>query len=424
MLLVVAVVGLLGASTGWRAAGPTARGSAIVANAAPRERCVVLGATGYIGRAVVKEAVARGYHTTAVVRSKATAPKRYFEGASVVEANVNDRSSLVAPEGPLSPGSVDVVVCCLASRSGSPREADRIDRRATTACVEAAAEAGARHFVLLSAICVRSAERGEPNALAFQHAKLAAERALQAETRLSHTIVRPTAFFKSLSNQFENIAAGKSLIVFDLGGGRCIRANPISEPDLARAMLDSCADTAAHAEGGVRGRTWELGGDCEPLSKIDQGNMMAAAVGLPPPRIMRVPIAVLDGACTFFGALAAAARSTPFANALEDAAEAARIVRYYASEDMVTTEAHDRYGSDTLEEYYASIARHGREYDPYVQIFDSQKKVETYARTAGAAAAKRMRPSEKRRSASAGTRKSSIMASSQAPEAPWTDVDA
>ena len=132
------------------------------------ERVVVVGATGYIGKAVVRESVRRGYSTTAVVRSLDRAsgePK--FEGASLVAADVCDPASL-ASSAPFGKGSVDVVISCLASRTGSKKDSFAIDYQATLNCLEAARAAGARQFVLLSAYCVKSAERADPYALQFQ----------------------------------------------------------------------------------------------------------------------------------------------------------------------------------------------------------------------------------------------------------------
>ena len=59
---------------------------------------------------------------------------------------------------------------------------------------DVAVEKGAGQFVLLSAICVQ-----KPT-LTFQAAKLKFEEALQA-SGLTYSIVRPTAFFKSLGGQ-------------------------------------------------------------------------------------------------------------------------------------------------------------------------------------------------------------------------------
>ena len=60
--------------------------------------------------------------------------------------------------------------------------------------LDAAQQNGSKHFVLLSAICVQKP------LLEFQHAKLKLEAELQT-SNLTYSIVRPTAFFKSLAGQ-------------------------------------------------------------------------------------------------------------------------------------------------------------------------------------------------------------------------------
>ena len=69
-----------------------------------------------------------------------------------------------------------------------------IDYQATKNCLDTAKQKGAQHFVLLSAICVQKP------LLEFQHAKLNLEAAIR-DSGLSYSIVRPTAFFKSLAGQ-------------------------------------------------------------------------------------------------------------------------------------------------------------------------------------------------------------------------------
>jgi divinyl chlorophyllide a 8-vinyl-reductase len=126
------------------------------------EKVVVVGATGYIGKAVVRQAVSRGYPTTAVVRdASAASSEPKFQGATVVQADVCNPSSL-SGVAPFKKGEVDVVISCLASRSGSKKDSFAIDYQATLNALNAAREAGARHFVLLSAFCVKSAERNDP----------------------------------------------------------------------------------------------------------------------------------------------------------------------------------------------------------------------------------------------------------------------
>ncbi len=69
-----------------------------------------------------------------------------------------------------------------------------IDYQATKNVLDTAKQKGAHHFVLLSAICVQKP------LLEFQHAKLKLEAEIQ-NSGLTYSIVRPTAFFKSLAGQ-------------------------------------------------------------------------------------------------------------------------------------------------------------------------------------------------------------------------------
>ena len=109
------------------------------------EKVIVVGATGYIGKAVVREATRRGYPTTAVVRdaSKAASDTK-LAGSNIVQANVCDAASLGRPGSPFEKGNVDVVISCLASRSGSKKDSFAIDYQATLNCMEAARAAGLR----------------------------------------------------------------------------------------------------------------------------------------------------------------------------------------------------------------------------------------------------------------------------------------
>ncbi|CAM6001582.1 unnamed protein product [Sphagnum balticum] len=56
-----------------------------------------------------------------------------------------------------------------------------------------------------------------------------------------------------------------------------------------------------------------------------------------------------------------------------DAAELARIGKYYAVEDMLTTDSSEKFGAVTLRQHYERIAREGQEYDPYTTLFGSKK---------------------------------------------------
>ena len=73
---------------------------------------------------------------------------------------------------------VDVVVSCLASRTGGKKDSWDIDYQATKNAMDAGRAAGAKHFVLLSAICVQKP------LLEFQRAKLKFESDLQVRARV------------------------------------------------------------------------------------------------------------------------------------------------------------------------------------------------------------------------------------------------
>ena len=96
--------------------------------------------------------------------------------------------------------------------------------------MEAGRACGAKHFVLLSAICVQKP------LLAFQQAKLKFESELMAAGDITYSIVRPTAFFKSLAGQVQSVKSGGPYVMF--GDGHLAACKPISEEDLAGFMAE------------------------------------------------------------------------------------------------------------------------------------------------------------------------------------------
>jgi divinyl chlorophyllide a 8-vinyl-reductase len=321
------------------------------ATRSPRPRRVFLvGATGTIGQATAQALLRRGHEVVCLVRRRAGAggrlappdSARRLAGAELRLGDVTDAQSL-ARDG-LRGERFDVLVSCLASRTGVPRDAWAIDHQANVRVMRAARDAGVAQLVLLSAICVQKPR------LAFQHAKLAAEQAF-AESGLAYSIVRPTAFFKSLSGQVERVRAGKPFLVF--GDGLRTACKPISDADLG-AYLAQCLDDAD-----CRNRILPIGGPGPAITPLQQGEQLCRLLGRPP-QIRHVPVALLD---VIIGVLGTAGRLLPAAAAK---AELARIGRYYATESMLVLDpVSGRYdaaatpstGSDTLFEYYARLLR-------------------------------------------------------------------
>jgi divinyl chlorophyllide a 8-vinyl-reductase len=152
------------------------------------KRVVIVGATGYIGKFVVQESIRRGYDTIAVVRPGSAPREDFFKDATVVYGDVCDEQNI--SDSVFKGKKTDVVISCLASRSGTKSDSYKIDYQATLNCLNAARANGAGHFILLSAFCVRKP------LLQFQHAKLKFEKALTSAGDIKYSIVRPTAFFK------------------------------------------------------------------------------------------------------------------------------------------------------------------------------------------------------------------------------------
>jgi divinyl chlorophyllide a 8-vinyl-reductase len=322
--------------------------------AAPRSphprRVFVIGATGTIGRTTVRALVERGHDVVCFVRPRAGVggalaaadSTRLLAGASVRFGAVGDPASLARDGFRGEP--FDALVSCLASRTGAPKDAWAIDHRAHVHALQAARDAGVAQMVLLSAICVQKP------LLAFQQAKLAFEKVL-IDSGLNYSIVRPTAFFKSLSGQIERVRRGKPFLVF--GDGTLTACKPISDRDLG-AYLADCLDDERR-----RNRVLPIGGPGEAITPRQQGEHLFALLGRPP-RFSRVPVRMLDA---IIGTLGAAGRVVP---ALADKAELARIGRYYATESMLVLDpVTGRYdaaatpstGTETLFDFYANVVR-------------------------------------------------------------------
>ena len=312
------------------------------ATPSPKPRRVfMLGATGTIGRATAQALVARGHEVVCFVRPRTgPADHRLSAGATLRFGEVTNPASL-ARDG-FRGERFDVLVSCLASRTGAPADAWAIDHAAHVAALAAARAAGVTQVVLLSAICVQKPR------LAFQHAKLAFERALMS-SGLTWTIVRPTAFFKSLSGQVERVRRGKPFLLF--GDGRLTACKPIGDADLAGYLADRLDDPGRHD------RILPIGGPGAAITPRQQGEALFALLGREP-RFRHVPVALLDGIIRVLDGLG---RLRP---AFAAKAELARIGRYYATESMLVLDpatggydaaATPSTGSETLFDFYARV---------------------------------------------------------------------
>lgn len=316
------------------------------------KRIFVVGATGYIGKFVVRELVARGYDVVSFARersgvgstSNADETRRQLKGSEVRFGDVSSMDSLL--KNGIRGEHFDVVVSCLTSRNGGVRDSWNIDYQATRNALDAGKAAGATHFLLLSAICVQKPM------LEFQRAKLKFEHELM-QSGLTYSIVRPTAFFKSIAGQVESVKKGRPYVMF--GNGELTACKPISEQDLARFMADCLEDPA------MRNRILPVGGPGKVISAREQGEMLFELLGREP-KFKNMPIRMFD---VIIPLLSLLAKIFP---KLEDKAEFARIGKYYCSESMLVlnpetgkydAEMTPSYGSDTLRDFYKRVLKEG-----------------------------------------------------------------
>lgn len=297
---------------------------------------LLLGSTGTIGRATANALVAAGYKVVAPVRSQSDAGTMAF----TVPCTMTQSAFLSL----MREHACEAVISCVASRSGVPRDARAIDHDLNSAALSAAVAAGVTQFVLLSAICVQKPK------LAFQQAKLAFEAELQSAP-IIWSIVRPTAFFKSLSGQLNRLRAGKPFLLF--GDGALTACKPISNDDLARYLVACLSDTT------LQNCILPIGGPGPAMTPREQGELLFDALGKTP-RFKHVPVgimsAVIAGLSTF----------GKVSSRLRDKAELARIGRYYATESMLVwddtagrydADATPEFGTETLADHYKRLAK-------------------------------------------------------------------
>lgn len=285
-------------------------------------RVALAGASGTIGQAVAVRLAAQGHTVTTLTRTE-----------------LADSAKLAAT---LSAARVEIVISCIASRSGAPRDAEAVDYRANAALLAAAQVAGAAQFILLSAICVQKP------LLAFQHAKLKFEAELAA-SGIGYTIIRPTAFFKSLSGQVGRVATGKPFLIF--GDGNLTRCKPISDGDLARFIVSAIGNAD------MAGKILPIGGPGPAVSLRDAGTMLFEAAGKPP-RFTAVSPKLFTFAAHVLGLGAG------LSGWLAEKAEYARIAHYYATESMLvidpatgeySADLTPEFGTETLADHYRRL---------------------------------------------------------------------
>ncbi len=304
------------------------------------KRVLLLGASGTIGRATLKALRAQDLEVVCLLRPGTQLNDDH--GAEIRHVDLEDADA-IRTEG-LKGEAFDGILTCLASRTGAPSDAWAIDYGVNARVFEAAKATGLARIVVLSAICVQ-----KPT-LAFQEAKLKFEDEVIA-SGVPYAIVRPTAFFKSLSGQIARVEAGKPYLMF--GDGHLTHCKPISDRDLATFLVDRLLDPKR------QNRIFPIGGPGPAVSPKAMGDQLFALTGRPPkfrkvsPKILKLIQKGLRTAGWFSPSLMAKSHL-------------AEIGHYYATESMLVWDAErQRYdvdatpetGQDHLFEYFERVLR-------------------------------------------------------------------
>jgi uncharacterized protein YbjT (DUF2867 family) len=209
-------------------------------------KVLVTGATGFVGRAVANAIVDAGHDVRVLERRPGAWQEAGIRCQEAVQGDVTDPDSLRrAAEG------VDVVVHLVAIRQGKPEQFQRVMVDGTRNLLAAAEHAGARRFVLMSALGVTEETK---DLVPYYNAKWTMEQDVKGWGG-EHVIFRPSFVFGSdggILKTFRKLA--KLMPVTPIIGKGTQVIQPIWIDDVGAYFA------AAVDKGEAAGRLFEIGG--------------------------------------------------------------------------------------------------------------------------------------------------------------------
>ena len=202
--------------------GPTGRGNG--------ERVLVLGGTGYIGRALVPELARRGYQPAVLSRSAEVKNEEPYAGAEVIVGDATKAADVAAA---VAAAPTAVVISLLSGRKPNDAEDCRqVDHEAVVHGIRAAVANDVKQFIHISDYGVYRPE------LIPQVYKMQVEGELigQHHGHVPWTIIRPTAYFPYLSVAFGDVKNDLAYRIYDHGEWNVV--NPIAREDLAEFIVN------------------------------------------------------------------------------------------------------------------------------------------------------------------------------------------
>lgn len=243
-------------------------------------RCVITGASGFLGSHLADRLLADGHEVVALVRE--TSNQRWLDGKAlqVAVAELDDGGAL----GEIFAGADQIYHCAGLTSSTDPKVYYRINVESTRTVAEAAAGAlgeGGR-FVLVSTLAVHGAGDREGSPVSektpcepvnhYGKSKLAGEEAVRAlAPRLPLTVVRPGGIYGARDDMsfalFQQAAKG---IYLRMGlGKRLVNMCHVAD------IVDGMVRAAAHPD--AVGETFLLG-DADNYTMEEMGKTMVRAV--------------------------------------------------------------------------------------------------------------------------------------------------
>jgi len=198
-------------------------------------RVVVAGATGYLGRFVVRALVARGHHVVALCRP----------GKTVAEASVVAHVDVLQPSTlrGVCEGATAVFSGLGITRQNDGVTYEDVEFLANGHVLDEAIRAGASRFGLIAA--VRPDLFGDLAIAASKERFISRLRAEGPPANVRPVVVRATGFFSDLSDVFDMARSGR---VWMIGDGRA-RVNPVHGEDLAEVCADALLGEGAYTNG-------------------------------------------------------------------------------------------------------------------------------------------------------------------------------
>jgi NADH dehydrogenase len=206
---------------------------------------LVAGGTGFVGPKVVHALRAEEHPVRVLARNPAKQERFRAWGCEVVQGDMTDAESLRRA----AQGAETIVHLVALAPFADPKATQRVMEQGTRDLVGAAKDAGAKHFVLMSALGIREDTK---DLSAYNHAKWEEEAAVKG-SGLAHTIFRPSFIFGRDGGLLPGLV-------------RLTRWSPVTPVPSARQLQPIWVeDVAAYfakavATGGQGGATWDLAG--------------------------------------------------------------------------------------------------------------------------------------------------------------------